>query len=310
MQRSSRSELLYHAAVTPHSDNLATVHFVIPFYGTDHYLFAVIASAQQLNRADWMMTVIDDCNPDTKAADHIDQLDDARIRYIRNEGNLGVAGNLYRALQLGAQSSVRYVTCLGADDVLLPNYIDVIDGAFRDHPSAVIVQPGVAVIGEHGEPITPLADRVKRAASWAARRRGEIGGEDAVASLLRGNWTYLPSLAFRRDVIGRTRAHRDIDAISDLSHTIDMLLPGGTIALPAEIAFHYRRHARNDSSTRARSGRRFDEERRYYQEISAELTRRGWTKAARAADRHLMSRLHEIVAKYGRGERRTTQVEK
>jgi glycosyltransferase involved in cell wall biosynthesis len=295
--------LLYPAAVTPHSGNLATVHFVIPFYGADHYLFATIASAQRLNRADWTMTVIDDCNPDTKAADHIDQLDDARIRYIRNECNLGIAGNLYRALQLGVESTARYVTSLGADDLLLPNYIDVIDRAFRDHPSAIIVQPGVAVIGEHDEPITPLADRIKRAASWAARRRGEIGGEDAVASLLRGNWTYLPSLAFRRDVIERTRAHRDIDAISDLSHTIDMLLVGGAIALPAEIAFHYRRHAGNDSSTRARTGRRFEEERRYYREISAELTRQGWVRAARAADRHLLSRLHEVVATYGRNER-------
>ncbi|HEX8761057.1 MAG TPA: glycosyltransferase [Pseudonocardiaceae bacterium] len=290
--------------MTPPSGNLAAVHFVIPFYGADHYLFATIASAQRLNRADWTMTVIDDCNPDTKVADHIDQLDDGRIRYIRNEGNLGVAGNLYRALQVGAESSARYVTSLGADDLLLPNYIDVIDRAFRDYPSAIIVQPGVAIIGEYEQPIVPLADRVKRAASWSARRRGEIGGEDAVASLLRGNWTYLPSLAFRRDVIERTRARRDIDAISDLSHTIDMLLAGGTIALPAEIAFYYRRHAGNDSSTRARSGRRFDEERRYYQEISAELTRRGWTRAARAADRHLMSRLHEIVATYGRNERR------
>jgi GT2 family glycosyltransferase len=286
--------------VTPHPGNLATVHFVIPFYGADHYLFATIASAQRLNRTDWTMTVIDDCNPDTKAADHIDQLEDARIRYIRNECNLGVAGNLYRALQLGAESTARYVTSLGADDLLLPNYIDVIDRAFHDHPSAIIVQPGVTVIGEYDEPIAPLADRVKRAASWSARRRGEIGGEDAVASLLRGNWTYLPSLAFRRDVIERTSVHRDIDAISDLSHTIDMLLAGGTIALPAEIAFHYRRHAGNDSSTRARTGRRFEEERRYYRDISAELTHQGWTRAARAADRHLLSRLHEIVAKYGR----------
>jgi glycosyltransferase involved in cell wall biosynthesis len=292
--------LLYPAAVTPHPGNLATVHFVIPFYGADHYLFATIASAQRLDRADWTMTVIDDCNPDTKAADHVGRLNDVRIRYIRNECNLGIAGNLYRALQLGAESTARYVTCLGADDLLLPNYIDVVDRAFRDHPSAIIVQPGVAVIGEHDEPITPLADRVKRAVSWAARRRGEIGGEDAVAGLLRGNWTYLPSLAFRRDVIERTRPHRDIDAISDLSHTIDLLLVGGTIALPTEIAFHYRRHAANDSSTRARTGRRFEEERRYYREIGAELTRQGWTKAARAADRHLLSRLHRIVATYGR----------
>ncbi|MGH3787376.1 MAG: glycosyltransferase family 2 protein [Pseudonocardiaceae bacterium] len=286
--------------MTPHSDDSATVHFVIPFYGADYYLFATIASAQRLSRADWTMTVIDDCNPDTKAADHIGQLNDPRIRYLRNECNLGVAGNLYRALQLGAESTAHYVTSLGADDLLLPNYIDVIDRAFRDHPSAIIVQPGVAVIGADDEPITPLADRVKRVASWAARRRGEIGGEDAVASLLRGNWTYLPSLAFRREVIERTRGRGDIDAISDLSHAIDMLLVGGTIALPTEIAFHYRRHAKNDSSTRARTGRRFEEERRYYQEISAELTRQGWTRAARAADRHLLSRLHEIVARYGR----------
>lgn len=286
---------------------LATVHFVIPFYGPDELLFATIASARRLHRNDWMLTVIDDCHPDTKTAEHIRLLDDSRIHYIRNEVNLGAGKNLYRALLLGADSAARYVTVLGADDLLRPNYLDVVDRAFAEHPDAVIVQPGVIVIDEHDQPITPLADRVKGAVSWTARRRGEIRGQAAVASLLHGNWTYLPSLAFRREVITRTRAHPGIDSISDLSHIIDILMVGGSIALPAEIAFNYRRHAANHSSTNARTGRRFEEERRYYREVGAELRSRGWTRAARAADWHLSSRLHEIASRRGRIHERSAR---
>jgi len=276
---------------------VTTIHFVIPFYGRDQLLFDTITSALQLDRDDWMLTVIDDCNPATGAAEHVHQLGDPRLRYIRNDCNLGAGGNLYRSLLLGAGSGARYVTCLGADDLLLPNYIDVVDRAFRQHPDAIIVQPGVKVIDEHSRPIAPLADWVKGLTAWSARRRGEISGEAAVASLLRGNWSYLPSLAFRREVIGRTRERAGVDAISDLSHTIDMLMEGGSLALPPDVAFRYRRHAANHSSTRARTGLRFEEEKRYYREVGAELRCRGWHRAARAADRHLMSRLHEVVAK-------------
>lgn len=274
---------------------MTTVHFVVPFYGSDELLFATIGSVLESHRDDWVLTVVDDCNPDTEAPEHIRDLADSRLRYVRNEHNLGAGGNLYRSLVLGAASDVSYVTCLGADDLVLPNYVDVVDQAFREHPEAIIVQPGVTVIDEGGRPVNPLIDIVKRRLSSPARRRGEITGEAAVASLLRGNWTYLPSLAFRREAVARTRARHGVDGISDLGHTIDMLMRGGSIALPPDVAFRYRRHAGNHSSTRARNGWRFEEERTYYREVAAELRSRGWHRAARAADRHLMSRLHRLV---------------
>jgi len=61
------------------------------------------------------------------------------------------------------------------------------------------------------------------------------------------------------------------------------------------LAFLYRRHSGSDSSVKALDGRRFDEERELFAAEAADLARRGWPRAARAARRHVTSRLNALV---------------
>ena len=58
------------------------------------------------------------------------------------------------------------------------------------------------------------------------------------------------------------------------------------------LSFLYRRHSASDSSVRALDGRRFDEERSFFEGQAVRFKTLGWEKAARAASFHTTSRLN------------------
>jgi GT2 family glycosyltransferase len=272
------------------------VHLVVPYYIDPRYLFELVDSVRRQTRADWLLTVVDDQYPGTAAEDHIAGLGDPRIEFVRNERNLGATGNVCHCLTLGR---LEYITVLGADDALEPNYVEVVLDAFKRHPDAIMVHPGVTVVDGDGNPTDSLADRVKRLASRSAWRHAELDGPSAARSLMNGNWLYVPAMCFRTDAVPRAERLGEFASIADLAWVIDMLLGGGTLALDPTPAFRYRRHAASHSSIGAKDVVRFDEEQRYYAAAAAKLREHGWTKAARKAKLHPLCRLHATQAALG-----------
>ncbi|HXV93047.1 MAG TPA: glycosyltransferase [Pseudonocardia sp.] len=268
-----------------------SIHFVMPYYGDPGYAVDAIDSIRKQTVADWELTIVDDRYPSTAVADHVRDLGDDRIEYLRNPERLGPNANTYKCSRLAR----RELLCmLGHDDLLEPDYVAVVTPHFAD-PSVGAVQPGVTVIDEAGAPQAGLADRVKRAISARARAQGSVGGEAAARSLLAGNWLYTPSLTYRRGAVAELPFREGIDAVHDLAFLVDLLLAGHRIAVDSTPVFRYRRHRASDSATRSRDGRRFDQELQYFREIAVELRERGWRRAARAADLHLYSRLHALT---------------
>ena len=262
------------------------MHVVVPFWGDPRYLIDAIASVRAQRNPDWLLTIVDDGYPGTVAPDHIAALADDRIDYVRNDERLGPNGNTYKASRL---VRTEYLCMMGADDLLEPGYVDVVTAHLDADDSVVAVQPGVTVIDSRGAERGGLADRVKARLGPGA---GLLEGERAARSLLAGNWLYTPSLTYRSSAVEKVPFHAGIDAIHDLAFVMDLLLDGGRLAVDPTPAFRYRRHRTSDSSVRARDGVRFDQEQRYFGEVAADLRRRGWTRAARAAELHLFSRLH------------------
>lgn len=273
-----------------------SVHFVVPYYVEPRYLFGLIDSVRAQNRDGWLLTIVDDKYPGTEAKDYIAKLNDPRIDYVCNERNLGATGNVCRCLTLGR---LEYITVMGADDALEPGYIQVVLDAFERHPDAIMVHPGVTVVDSEGEPTDSLTDRVKRMASRNAWLHSELDGRAALESLMRGNWLYVPAMCFRRDVVPRAQRLGEYKSIADLAWVADMLLGGGTLALDPTPAFRFRRHAASHSSVHAKNVMRFDEEDAYYLAAAKQLDEKGWTKAARAARLHPLSRLHAMQSAAG-----------
>lgn len=265
------------------------VDILVPFYGDPGLLRQTVASVQaQLNK-EWHMTVVDDGYDDPSVCEWFQQLQDPRVTYIRNEENLGANGNYVKCVGLATQDAF---VVLGADDLLLPNFVDVVLSARAHFPDAAVVQPGVVVIGQDSRPVRTLVDSGKRRYAPKVTAPTALGGEELANSLLRGNWLYFPSLCFDRRAVQRVGFRPGLNVVQDLALVLDLTMRGETLVVDPEVCFAYRRHTGSDSSRRALEGTRFTEERRYFLDVADELQGLGWHRAARTARRHLSSRLN------------------
>lgn len=265
------------------------IDVLLPFYGDPALMRQTVASIRAQTETRWRLIVVDDGYPDATIASWFADLDDPRIEYHRNETNLGANLNYMRALSL---ASAEYVVVMGADDVMLPRYLADLTEAIVAFPGVAIIETGVEVIDEHNQVVRPLVDRIKSRLTPNADGPVELSGESLMVSLLRGNWTYFPSLCWRRDVIEEIGFRPDFHVVQDLGLLMDVLTGGGRMALCPEIAFRYRRHTSSDSAVKTLTGERFAEERDYFRTIADELGSAGLVRAERAARRHLTSRLH------------------
>ncbi len=262
---------------------------LLPFYGDPALLRLAVQSVLAQTFHDWRLTVLDDCYPDPSVREWCESIDDARVSYVRNEQNLGANRNYERALSM---AEAEYVVVMGADDLMLPSYLEVVAQVVASHGKPAIVQPGVSVIDEDGVPVLPLVDRVKGWLHPRGDKTSDLSGEDLARSLLLGDWTYFPALCWQRETISRIRFRPEYDVVQDLAMLLDIVLDGGHMIYVPEVAFLYRRHAASDSGVRTISGQRFHEERALFERFADEMDRAGWPRAARAARLHLTSRLH------------------
>ena len=207
---------------------------------------------------------------------------------MRNETNLGANGNYRKCLTFVENPLVQV---MGADDVMLPNYVQWLVRAARRCPEASIFQPGVFVIDEHGAPSRTMVERVK-GFYMPPRIPQVLRGEALAVSILRGDWLYFPSLAWRAETILGIGFREGYDVVQDVALVCDVAMQGGGLLYDPTVAFLYRRHSGSDSSWRALEGTRFGEERRFFLQMADEMGRLGWNRAARVARLHISSRLH------------------
>ena len=263
------------------------IDILLPFYGRPELMRVAVRSVLDQDTTGWRLVIVDDCYPDEETSDWLASLQGTTVVYVRNEETLGVNGNFRRALSL---ATAEHVVFMGCDDVLEPGYVAAVQATLEEHPGAAIVCPGVQVIDDAGRVSEPLVDRVKR--FLRPDGRAVLSGEDALVSLMSGNWTYFPSLCWRRDAIADIDFRPEYGVVLDLGLLVDVLVAGGELVVIPDRVFRYRRHAGSESATKTVVGARFEEERHYFSSISTELERRGLRRAARAARGHVTSRLH------------------
>jgi glycosyltransferase involved in cell wall biosynthesis len=266
-----------------------TLDILLPFYGDARLLRLAVDSVRAQKNPRWTLLVLDDHYPDLEACRWITEIGDSRIRCVRNEVNLGANASYQRCL---SHVGNEWFTVMGADDVMSPDYVDVVTSAIEAAPDAGVVQPGVTVIDGSGRDVQPLADRVKTFYRPRHHGRTVLGGEELATSLLRANWTYFPSLCWRREAVPDYGFRDDLHVVQDLAMIMDVLGRGWSMVLDDRACFQYRRHTGSDSAIKAMNGTRFDEERAFFITMAREMDDRGWPRAARAARRHLTSRLN------------------
>jgi len=284
------------------------VDVMLPAYGDGSLVREAIASVRNQRDPGWRLTVIDD-GVTTSSGDGLEAwlagLGDSRIRYLANAARLGINRNFQRCAD---EATDEWVVIMGGDDRLLPHFVAEVHDVAASFPGAAWIHTGATIIGADGQPLRPLVDRVKRLTAPRVRGRRVMGGEDLAVSLLRGNWMYFPSIAFRRTELQRHGFRPGYDLVLDLDLYLRLLRHGGDAVLLEQPGIEYRRHPAGLSSARADDGSRFDEETAFFAETFASMRAAGWPRAARAANLHWTSRLHALCKVPGllaAGNRRT-----
>jgi glycosyltransferase involved in cell wall biosynthesis len=163
-----------------------TVTFVVPCYKLGHFLAECVNSVLSQTYTDWEVLIMDDCSPDN-TREVASSFRDPRVKYIRNEQNLGLVQNFNKGIGL---SRGKYVWIISADDYLrrpysLERYVELME----KHQKVGYCFGPVAKV-EHGQEteIQPADGRDRI-----------IGGHAFLKSLIRGNLILAPSAIVRRE---------------------------------------------------------------------------------------------------------------
>jgi len=270
----------------PISEDLLTI--AIPFYKGHAYLRAAIESVLRQTSAEWRLVVCDD-GPEVGTTELVASYADPRIRYLRNERNLGMAGNWNRCLDV-AQTDL--VNLLHNDDELLPNYVEVMLGAAREHPEAAAFFCRAKVIDANGKESFSFVDYVKRYLQPKGKGPLVLEGQSAVEALMHGDFIMCPTVCYRKSRLPAERFRAEWRMVLDLDFFTRILLDGGTmVGLPA-VAYAYRRHAENATAAYTENLLRFEEESRLHDHVAAVARDRGWPSVARVAARKRVIKFH------------------
>ena len=274
---------------------MTTVDVMLPHYGRLDLVQATIRSVLAQDDPNWRLTILDDTgeSADDALAEWCAGLGDERVRYRLNPRNLGINRNFQQCVD---RVEHELAVIIGNDDLMLADYVGTVRRAHAAHPEVAIIQPGVEVVDADGAPARSLVDLGKR---WVYAPRVTdhtvLSGQELAVSLLRGNWLYFPSICWRSEPLRRTGFREGVEVVQDLALVLDLVLDGESLLVEPTTCFRYRRHDASVSSAHAADGRRFSEERAFFLETADRMAVRGWPRAARAARRHLSSRINALT---------------
>lgn len=108
------------------------ISVLFPTYNTkEEHLREAMESVLSQTFSDFEFIIVDDCSPDANVEKVVKSYDDARIRFYRNERNLGISQTRNRLIDL---ASGEYLAVMDHDDVSLPERFEK-EAAYLDaHP--------------------------------------------------------------------------------------------------------------------------------------------------------------------------------
>ncbi len=196
------------------------VSVCIPTYRGAATLGAAIASVLAQSYTDFELVIVDDGSPDNTRS-VVESHDDRRVRYVRNERNLGPEGNWNRCLELARG---KYFKLLPHDDVLsvdcLARQVTVLDADTRRE---------IALVFSARDVLSPEG-RILLRRGYPAARTGRLAGKDVTAACVRRGTNLVGepgAVLFRRELaaeVGRFDATNPY--VIDLDYWVRLLAHG------------------------------------------------------------------------------------
>lgn len=208
------------------AQHIPRISIGMPVYNGERYLAKALDSILAQTYTDFECVISDNASTDgTQELCLIYAARDQRIRYFRNERNLGAAPNYNRAFEL---SSGVYFKWADYDDEIAPSLLERCVAVLDQSPEVVLSFPRARIIDENGN---VLGDHVYKA---------DAGSPD-VRTRFR-NLVRNPDMGFeisgllRADTIRQTGLHRSFPS-SDLVFLAELALHGRFHEIPESLFF-------------------------------------------------------------------------
>ena len=266
----------------------------MPFFSDEKYLEQMLKSIAAQNTDQWVSVVVDDSGRPNEAELTVRSMGNPKITYLRNEHNLGLGKCWNVGLEyLSTNFSPSVVAVVHADDVLEANFIEASQKAHSDNPNAIAVHTSVTVVDEDNKKRFSFPDFIKfHVAPYKHSRSIATSGDSGLASVLRGNFVFCPTVSFKTKFISLPLFNPQWKMAVDLELISRLLLDGQTIVGIPDFVYRYRRHRNNLTSQLTDTTARFVEEIAFYKQVSVECKEKGFQKSALVASRLTMVRLH------------------
>jgi glycosyltransferase involved in cell wall biosynthesis len=204
------------------------ISLALPVYNGEAFIAAAIESILAQSLGDFELVITDNASTDgTQELCRSFAARDARIRYIRNDRNIGASANFNRGYEL---TSGEYFKWCAHDDSISTNFLHQCVRALDGDPQAVIAYGMPQSIDQHGH-ISP----------WAGFESPDMDGLAANArfrlvSVAQGFDTAVFGL-FRRSALAQTNLHRHYYG-SDIALLAEMALLGRFLPVPDAVFFN------------------------------------------------------------------------
>lgn len=123
---------------------------VLPTYNRAQMLKRCVESVLSARSNEFELLVSDNASPDN-TQEMLKSISDPRMRFWRNEKDLGAAGNI---LGLWRQSKGKWIFCLADDDYLLPGALDRVIQILKENPTAGVFLSSIRAVDESGKEIS------------------------------------------------------------------------------------------------------------------------------------------------------------
>lgn len=210
----------------------------VPVYNGQRYLAETLDSLLAQTFTDFELIICDNASTDqTEQICSSYASRDSRIRYVRNDRNLGVARNYQRALTL---SSGKYFRWAAGDDLSAPELLARCVYVLDQDSSVVLAYPRTRLIDERGSVISEYQDRAHLVSPNASERFAQIFQNMQLCNTIFG--------LIRSEVLKKVPPLGTYIA-SDIILMAELALHGKFWEVP-EVLFYRRMHAQASSSNK------------------------------------------------------------
>lgn len=213
------------------------VTVAIPTYNRAAYLMEALASVLAQDHPDFDVLVVDNCSTDD-TPEHLATVCDPRLRWVRNESNLGPIGNNNRCMELATGD---YLYLMHDDDQMEPENLSRKAALLDAFPNLAFVHSGFRVMDGAGQVVTA---RYEDCPDYDLLLPGDVFVRHTLAA---ANTVCCPTVMMRREhAIALGGFDPSLPWAGDVELWARLAMRGDVGFLRAPL-LRYRVHASNDS---------------------------------------------------------------